>query len=406
MPGERGRQVELLRQGVIRFPAHLLLDDLTAAPLSPLPRTCPEQLLEFRRGKHDPRPLLAAVDASVRPIIAAMVVRDPLSRPSASECLARMEGSGSIPPAFATVLHPLFAALLPLDTDARLTLVNDDYEGIKGALLLGGAGSGILRGAAAAPLGSGVGGSEVVEAAHMWEWHGSGGTDVDEGPAAIDQAASPGRRTTCEAAAAEPPLHAKVSSLLSHSQALLQELKEGGSSNANHTSAAAAGIGTARTAESASSHPGSQQESTMAAATSQASQDTPEAADTTASARDSGDDGSCMVLLAVLLCTLLRGSRLQELKSRAVIMLCDCAAYCGGSPALGAIVGPKRHPYVRGRRCMAGTVFMPMCTAWNVLLGKHADWTAWICNRGGMPGPCRRPHSPAAHRPLPHCRLR
>ena len=45
-----------------------------------------------------------------------------------------------------------------------------------------------------------------------------------------------------------------------------------------------------------------------------------------------------MVLVAVLLCTLLRGCRLQEHKARVVGLLCDAAAYCDDETRLQRVL--------------------------------------------------------------------
>ena len=45
-----------------------------------------------------------------------------------------------------------------------------------------------------------------------------------------------------------------------------------------------------------------------------------------------------MVLVAVLLCTLLRGSRLQEHKARVVGLLCDSAAHCDDETRLQRVL--------------------------------------------------------------------
>ena len=142
-----------------------------------------------------------------------------------------------------------------------------------------------------------------------------------------------------------PPPQQAVAGLLSEAQASLKELEgrsggsrgssrgstpmqmprsgSGGSSHAEQQQAAAASHGAPAAVQAASSvePPAQQGEAQVEAAAMAAVQQPP-------------PQHEGMVLVAVLLCTLLRGSRLQEHKARVVSLLCDSAAYCDNETRL------------------------------------------------------------------------
>ena len=228
--------------------------------------------------------------------------RDPAARHSVEQYLQEAAASAALPAYLADTIHPFFASMLRLDTDARVALVSREYGDVKAQLLTGGGG-----GALVAELGRRHAEQPAEDAAQA-------------------EGGSP----------ALPPPQQAVAGLLSEAQASLKELegRSGGSSRGStpmqtprsgsvgnsHTEqqqAAAASHGAPAAVQAARSvePPAQQGEAQVEAAAMAAVQQPP-------------PQHEGMVLVAVLLCTLLRGSRLQEHKARVVSLLCDSAAYC------------------------------------------------------------------------------
>ena len=288
--------------------------------------------------------------------------RDPAARLSAEAYLQEAAASGALPRYLAAPLHPFFAALLHLDTDARAVLVAEQYAPIKAALLQGGDGGG-GGGGSPAPTSSASSGGEAGSPA-------GGGTAAaaargsDEAESAAGVAGAPG-------AAGRPPLQETVSGLLADAQASLKQLEgRGGGGGSRGSSQASTPLHTPRTrsamssaqeeqaqqqqpGQEASAGAGSQQALAASPQQQQQQQQEPgpspqQAAGVAlpqtpphvqqAQAAVAAQPHEGMVLLAVLLCTLLRGCRLQEHKARVVGLLCDSAAHCGDETRLQRVL--------------------------------------------------------------------
>ena len=242
--------------------------------------------------------------------------------------------SAALPGYLATSIHPFFAAALHLDTDARVALVSQGYPQLK-AQLLGGEPEGV------ASLALGLE-QPLVEVQHP------------EGAAATgDAAAGDG--------GSRPPLQQAVAGLLSEAQASLKQL-EGRSHSRGGTPHLTPRD---RSTSSSQAEPGSGQQQQTApqgqdggapgpqAALSGGSNGSPPPVPQTLTPPAAADQHQGlqpqaqqqppqqhegMVLVAVLLCTLLRGSRLQEHKAQVVSLLCDSAAFCDDETRLQRVL--------------------------------------------------------------------
>ena len=256
--------------------------------------------------------------------------------------LPQEASSAALPGYLATSIHPFFAAALHLDTDARVALVSQGYPQLK-AQLLGGKPEGV------ASLARGLQ-EPQVEVRHP------------EGAAAAGDAA-PGD------SGSRPPLQQAVAGLLSEAQASLRQL-EGRSSSSSSSSSSSRG-GTPhltprdRSSSSSQAEQGSGQQQQQAAPQGQDGaaagpqaalcgdssgitppvpqiSTPPAAADKhqglQPQAQQPQQQHEGMVLVAVLLCTLLRGSRLQEHKAQVVSLLCDSAAFCDDETRLQRVL--------------------------------------------------------------------
>lgn len=78
------------------------------------------QLLAYRRGQHDPSPLLEKIpDLGIRRMILHMIQLDPDSRLSAESYLQSYETT-VFPGYFSPFLHNFFSCLIPMDSDSRI----------------------------------------------------------------------------------------------------------------------------------------------------------------------------------------------------------------------------------------------------------------------------------------------
>ena len=251
--------------------------------------------------------------------------------------LQEAAASLALPPYLASVVHPFYASMLRLDTDARVALVSQEYDDIKAQLLAGsdGGGSGSSDGS----------GNRTASLSPAVERHSAEGTE--------------GHGQEAAEACVRPPLQQEVAGLLSDAQACLKQLEGRGGSRGSsrggtplHTPRdRSAGSSSQAEAPAAAQHEeaadraagqaagGTQTaagEQQQVAAAESAAQQAERAAALSAAPPHQLHEG--MVLVAVLLCTLLRGSRLQEHKARVVGLLCDSAAYCDDETRLQRVL--------------------------------------------------------------------
>ena len=244
----------------------------------------------------------------------------------------------ALPPYLASVVHPFYASMLRLDTDARVALVSQEYDDIKAQLLAGSEGCGGGSGS------SDSSGNRTANLSPAVERHSAEGTE--------------GHGQEAAEACARPFLQQELAGLLSDAQACLKQLEGRGGSRGSsrggtplHTprdrstaSSSQAEAPAATLHEEAADHAAGQAaggaqtaagEQQVAAAES-AAQQAERGAALSAAPPHQLHEG--MVLVAVLLCTLLRGSRLQEHKARVVGLLCDSAAYCDDETRLQRVL--------------------------------------------------------------------
>lgn len=282
-------------------------------------------------------PALEKVHPSVRGMVAHMLQRDPAARHGVDQYLQEAAASLALPPYLASVVHPFYASMLRLDTDARVALVSQEYDDIKAQLLAGsdGGGSGSSDGS----------GNRTASLSPAVERHSAEGTE--------------GHGQEAAEACVRPPLQQEVAGLLSDAQACLKQLEGRGGSRGSsrggtplHTPRdRSAGSSSQAEAPAAAQHEeaadraagqaagGTQTaagEQQQVAAAESAAQQAERAAALSAAPPHQLHEG--MVLVAVLLCTLLRGSRLQEHKARVVGLLCDSAAYCDDETRLQRVL--------------------------------------------------------------------
>ncbi|KAI3438322.1 hypothetical protein D9Q98_000756 [Chlorella vulgaris] len=304
-------------------------------------------LLAYRQGGAAAAASLAGLDKvhpSVRGMVAHMVQRDPGQRHSVQQYLQEVS-STVLPPWLASTIHPFFASMLHLDTDARVALASREYPLVKAQLLAGaGANSGsgsTAAGAAAAgaaAAGAAAGGAAAGGAAAKGTAAVAQGPLQQHEPAAAGEAAGGGT--------ARLPLEQAVAGLHSEAQASLKRLEGRGSRGSMPQQ-------TPRGSDSGAGP--DQQQRPEVAGEERAAVGAPAASDAPdtqqAGARGVAVAGSAphmrdaaaqphdgMVLVAVLLCTLLRGSRLQEHKARCVWLLRDAAAHCDDETRLQRVL--------------------------------------------------------------------
>ena len=264
--------------------------------------------------------------------------------------LLQEASSAALPGYLATSIHPFFAAALHLDTDARVALVSQGYAQLK-AQLLGGEPA-----AGGSPEGVASLAPRLEE--RQVEGQQPGGPTAAAGDAAAGDVGG-------SSSGSRPPLEQTVAGLLSEAQASLKQL-EGRSSSSSRggtphltprdrsTSSSQAEQGSGQQQQqqatpqvqdgaAAGSHP--------ALSSGSGSGSTPPVPQTSPpppvadqhhalqpQAQQPQQQHEGMVLVAVLLCTLLRGSRLQEHKARVVSLLCDSAAFCDDETRLQRVL--------------------------------------------------------------------
>ena len=92
------------------------------------------QLLQYRRGEFDPAVCaLESLPPALRELVLHMIQLDPRRRLGAAEYLQRW-GPRLFPAYFASRLHPFFDSMLDLNSDERVMALDADFEGIRQAL--------------------------------------------------------------------------------------------------------------------------------------------------------------------------------------------------------------------------------------------------------------------------------
>ena len=222
--------------------------------------------------------------------------------------------------------------MLHLDTDARVALVSEEFGELKAQLLGGPAGGGSSHGGSVSAEGSGGGATAAGSAASSRRASGAAGD-----------------------AAARPQLQDAVAGLLSEAQASLKQLegRSGSGSSSRGGTPQLTPRGSSQR-EQPGGGAGRQQQGEQlptvqdpagaegnAGSAAEGGALSPQAAASPAQlqpqqAQQAQHEG--MTLVAVLLCTLLRGCRLQGHKARVVSLLCDSAAYCDDETRLQRVL--------------------------------------------------------------------
>ena len=228
--------------------------------------------------------------------------------------------TAALPPWLASTIHPFFASMLHLDTDARVVLATQEYAHVKDQLLGGSGGREEAAGGNRMPVTP----LELEEQAQSLAEEGGGGD--------------------------RPSLEQAVGGLMSEAQTSLKRL-EGRRSGTRGGTPRMAPRSTSGSCQSELQQPAEQQQPLrgLAVGRQQASSDgtggsSPERSQQQAQeqqeeaeqARPVQHEG--MVLVAVLLCTLLRGCRLQEYKARVLRLLRDAAAHCDDETRLQRVL--------------------------------------------------------------------
>ncbi|KAK9863176.1 hypothetical protein WJX84_011949 [Apatococcus fuscideae] len=91
------------------------------------------KLIAYRRGELALEPLLADVDPSVQHLILGMTRLKPEERPSAADCLQGTYAA-AFPVSFQAHMHPFFSSLLPLGAEARLAAVQTSFPALAACL--------------------------------------------------------------------------------------------------------------------------------------------------------------------------------------------------------------------------------------------------------------------------------
>ena len=248
----------------------------------------------------------------------------------------------ALPPYLASTIHPFFCSVLLLDTDARVALVGRQYDVLKASLLPSAA-----DGGAASSLDSGSGKEGASDVPLSQQQPGaprSGGVPPSGVNPQLASSSSDGDRLLA------------TGTLLSEAQATLQLLEGRGSIKSSRGSISqSTPRSTSSQAEEAGEErqpprPEGRQERASSEEHGEAAAGSVLAASTVPSAPTAGCNSVAqvqqpqpqahegMVLVAVLLCTLLRGSRLQGHKARVVALLCDAAAHCDDETRLQRVL--------------------------------------------------------------------
>ncbi|KAJ3698963.1 hypothetical protein LUZ61_002668 [Rhynchospora tenuis] len=94
------------------------------------------QLLAYRRGQYDPRPILEKIqDAGIQNMILHMIQLDPESRLSSASYLKNY-ASVIFPNYFSPFLHKFFSCLIPLDPDTRVALTQSAFLKLKEQMMI------------------------------------------------------------------------------------------------------------------------------------------------------------------------------------------------------------------------------------------------------------------------------
>ena len=202
--------------------------------------------------------------------------------PSAPQMLS----TSVLPPEFGAVVRPFFSSMLHLDTDARVALVSEEYGHLREKLVGQGA-------AAAGQPGLEPGGTSLA----------SDAAELAEGAAAGEVGPSVRSR--------EASLQSEVSTLLAQAQGVLQKLAGPAAHQAGQQAALGQQGQQAQRLPQRSSSSSGGREAGNEGAIGQAPAGAATAEAGAAEAGPSGGSEECMVLMTVLLCTLLRGARLQ-----------------------------------------------------------------------------------------------
>ena len=216
----------------------------------------------------------------------------------------------TLPPWLAAVVHPFFASMLHLDTDARVARANQEYDRIKSKLI-----DHVSNGSTGQQAASGA--SALADAADAALARIRGTPFVQQLPSvqvssSADTVGHGDSRPSQESAAA-------VGGLLAEVQASLKRLE-----------GRASGCAPAISLPLEHCQPEHWQQQSAEQATSRGGLP---ASNPQHAAQHEG-----MVLLAVLLCTLLRGCRLQEHKARVVWLLRDAAVHCDDETRLQRVL--------------------------------------------------------------------
>lgn len=232
--------------------------------------------------------------------------------------------------------------MLTLDTDGRVELVQREYGEVKRQLLagqphaptdVGRAGSG----------GTAVAAAAVTTAAQASPASSRRGSRAEDRQGGEEGEAGAGGR---------PPLQQAVSELLGEAQASLKQLEGRSEAGSRMGSREGTPQPTARSTTQVEVPACSDAASAFAAAAARGVQAAGQACDERAEREGAQKPGAAqqtaqqaeqvqhegMVLVAVLLCTLLRGCRLQGHKARVVSLLCDSAAYCDDETRLQRVL--------------------------------------------------------------------
>lgn len=265
-------------------------------------------LLAYRKGTFDPTTHLDSIltdddnnNKSLKMVVKSMIALNPQDRPTAVECLVKAEFPGY----YETVLHPLFSRALTVgDVDGRAAVLESEYQGIKRKILFGETGEEKREG------GRGRGKQDKEEkkeeALH---------SDEAVEDASKRRKKSIGKNSTTIGIAA----------LLADVQAFAQQNK----SSHHHPQRPRQ--------QSSRKHEQQQQHGTTTSSINKQTTHVPSTSIITSNNNNNQlVDG--MVLLSVYACTLLRGTKLQNHKTRLVSLLCDMAAYCDDDVRLQRLV--------------------------------------------------------------------
>jgi len=276
-------------------------------------------LLAYRKGTFDPTTHLDSIltdeddnnnNKSLKMVIKSMIALNPQDRPTAVECLAKAEFPGY----YETVLHSLFSRALTVgDVDGRAAVLESEYQDVKKKILFGE--KDVEEEEGGKLKGGGKGKEDIEEKEEEALLH----SDERAEDGSKQRKKSGGKRATTTGIAAlladvqafaqqsksshQQQQHPRQRTSLEHEQQQQQQQQQYGTTtspiNKQRTSIISTSI-------------------------------------TTPSNNNQLVDG--MVLLCVFACTLLRGTKLQNHKTRLVSLLCDMAAYCDDDVRLQRLV--------------------------------------------------------------------